>query len=204
MNEPAAVNKRIFARLALAYLFASIDFHIGPVNILPEFVSWLLLLSVFRDMREAKPDIAQLNNFAYILLTVSILSPVLNLLTGGAIQNINWIPLSIISTMMSLYVWFITFTVFAQYCTDIGLDGKSVYRIRNCNIALNVAMFLLLQYLLQASVLLWILVLAQIILIIWFARVQMLLYDELTIEQKQENTLTETISEIKTEDKVML
>ena len=93
---------------------------------------------------------------------------------------------------MSLYVWFITFTVFAQYCTDIGLDSKSVYRIRNCNIALNVAMFLLLQYLLQASVLLWILMLAQIILIIWFARVQMLLCDELAVsENKPQKELAE-------------
>ena len=38
MNETVSVNNRIFLRLALAYLFCNMNFHIGPINLLPEFV----------------------------------------------------------------------------------------------------------------------------------------------------------------------
>lgn len=195
MNETVSVNNRIFLRLALAYLFCNMNFHIGPINLLPEFVGYLFLLSVFRNMADVRPEIQRLNGFVYFLLTMSIVSPVLNFLTNGAVQSNTIIPLPIISTMMSLYVWFVVFTIYAQYCADFGLSTKSIYRIRNGSLVLTVAMFILLSYLMEGSILLWILIPAQFILIIWFARVQMLLSDELAELRKEENQKMDAIKE---------
>jgi hypothetical protein len=101
--------------------------------------------------------------------------------------------LDIISTMMSQYVWFVVFTIYAQYCADFGLSTKSIYRIRNGSLVLTVAMFILLSYLMEGSILLWVLIPAQLLLIIWFARVQMLLSDELS--ELQENQKMDAIKE---------
>lgn len=103
--------------------------------------------------------------------------------------------LDIISTMMSLYVWFVVFTIYAQYCADFGLSTKSIYQIRNGSLVLIVAMFILLSYLMEGSILLWVLIPAQFLLIIWFARVQMLLSDELAELRKEENQKMDAIKE---------
>jgi hypothetical protein len=146
-------------------------------------------------MADVRPEIQRLNGFVYFLLTMSIVSPVLNFLINGAVQSNAIIPLSIISTMMSLYVWFVVFTIYAQYCADFGLSTKSIYQIRNASLVLTVAMFILLSYLMEGSILLWVLIPAQLLLIIWFARVQMLLSDELSELRKEENQKMDAIKE---------
>ena len=95
-------DERIFSRLALAYLFCNMNFNIGPINILPEFAGYLFLLSAFRIIADVRPEIKRLNSFVYFLLVMSILSPVVNFLTSGAIQVNSFIPLSIISSGMML------------------------------------------------------------------------------------------------------
>ena len=170
---------QILTRLWLAYLFSSMDFRLGPVNLLPNFVAYLLLLDVLASMQTVKLEVSRLRGFVWLMFGCSILSPVLSLLTGSGIVMDSWIPLAIITTMVSLYLWYILFTELGRFLAAQNLSPDRLYRIRNCNVLLTMIMFFTLQYLVQNGWLTICLTIAQIVLIVWFLREAMRLSDAL-------------------------
>ncbi len=160
------MTSRVYNWLWWAYLFDMFDITLGGINILPEFAGCFLLIGVLNDMKQEEPNITNLYLFVYILLAVDIGDIALHLI---GIQTVQLIPLSIITTAMNLYLWYVLLTTAAQMCDRHEIEvGKKLYTLRNWSVALQLCMYLLISYLLQNTVLLWVIVIIQLILIVWF------------------------------------
>lgn len=160
------MTSRVYNWLWWAYLFDMFDITLGGINILPEFVGCFLLIGVLNDIKQEEPNITNLYLFVYMLIAFDIGSILLNLI---GIQTMKLIPISIIATTLNLYLWYVLLTTAAQMCDRHEIEvGKKLYTLRNWSVALQLCMYLLISYLLQNTVLLWVIVIIQLILIVWF------------------------------------
>ena len=101
----------------------------------------------------------------------------------------SWIPPAVISNMMSIYLWYVLLTQLGNYCISQGLSWQGLYRMRNCNILLQMLVFFMLQYLVQITILAWGVVIAQIALIIWLMKLWFGYVDEAEAKQKAESLI---------------
>ncbi len=183
------MTDKLFQWVWLAYLFCSMDFNLFGINLLPDIIGYLLLLVVIDDMSQRKVPVHRLRIFVYLPLALWILSPVINFMTDGRIQLDGWIPLAVLCTMMNLYLWYVLLTQLGNYCISQGLSWQGLYRMRNCNILLQMLVFFMLQYLVQITILAWGVVIAQIALIIWLMKLWFGYVDEAEARQKAESLI---------------
>ena len=183
------MTDKLFQRVWLAYLFCSMDFNLFGINLLPDFIGYILLLVVIDDMSQRKVPVQRLRIFVYLLLAASILELVCTLLSNGRMDFNSWIPPAVISNMMSIYLWYVLLTQLGNYCISQGLSWQGLYRMRNCNILLQMLVFFMLQYLVQITILAWGVVIAQIALIIWLMKLWFGYVDEAEAKQKAESLI---------------
>lgn len=160
------MTSRVYNWLWWAYLFDMFDITLGGINILPEFAGYFLLIGVLNDMKQEEPNIAILYPFVFALLITDFVEIASNVLGSPAGL---FPPFSIIMIVMRLYLWYVMLTTAAQMCDRHEIEvGKKLYTLRNWSVALQLCMYLMISYLLQNTVLLWVIVIIQLILIIWF------------------------------------
>lgn len=86
------------------YVFLYFNLNIGTVDLLPEFVGWILLLSAVRGLEKERRDLKLLRPFAHVMIVLSVLEwlgSFLGLSVGGL-----FLPLDLVIAAVRLYFHF--------------------------------------------------------------------------------------------------
>lgn len=128
------------SRAAWGYFFLHFNVNLGSVNILPEFVGYLLLLSAVDLLKEERRDLGLLKPLAILLSVWNGLDWLLTIFgvsLGGALAVV-----SLVISLTSLYFHFQLLTDMAALATRYqhqdGLD-KWILRLRTANTVLLTA-----------------------------------------------------------------
>ncbi len=152
--------------LWMAYLIDSLDIRFGSFNLLPDFLAAILLLLFIRELHTKHPELKTLAGFTAIILVIRTVFPAIDYI-GSRVDLADWIPIVIVGSVMELYLWYVLFTWAGQRFIEEGLLYKDLYLLRNINLALNVGLFLTLQYIQHNELIIWLTAIGQVILIIW-------------------------------------
>lgn len=125
------------SRAAWGYFFLYFNINLGSVNILPEFVGFLLFLSAIQLLREERRDLALLRPLAILLAVWNGINWVLTIFgvsLGGMLSVV-----SLVISLTSLYFHFQLLTDMAALATRYqhqdGLD-KWILHLRTTNTVL--------------------------------------------------------------------
>lgn len=136
------------------FLFLFLDINLGRFDILPNFVGYFFWLETFREYREKAPELYRLCTFCKIM---------------GIVELVNWLLkpefllVSLLTMLLNLYLYYTILTWAADYAQSRGYEeAAALERLRNMLVIFQVAVFALLSFLGNGSiVLLLILVIAQ-------------------------------------------
>lgn len=124
---------RGISKMAWGYVFIFFHFNIGTLDILPDFVGFLLFLSAIGLLQEVEPELALLRPFGIVLVIYHIiewLSQLFSVNWGNVSQFV-----SIVLCIVSIYFQFQMQTNLASIAMkyqsgDVGFDEK-LLRYRN-------------------------------------------------------------------------
>lgn len=125
-------------KIAWGFVFTYLDFHLGRINVLPDFVGFWLIWSAIGQLAEECRDLTLLKPFAVTLILWSGLDGGLRWM---GITADRLVPLAgTIVGLVSLYFHFQLLTDLAQFAPD-GEKGRALrvrlLRIRNVLIVAN-------------------------------------------------------------------
>lgn len=107
-TSPRVIRKAL-SEAIWGYVFLYFNLNIGAVDLLPEFVGWILLLSAVRGLEGERRDLKLLRPFACVMIVLSVLEwlgSFLGLSVGGL-----FLPLDLVIAAVRLYFHF-------QFLTD--------------------------------------------------------------------------------------
>ena len=135
MNENLYMGVR---KAAFATLFLYLDINLGPINILPKFVGYLLFLRAISYLQEENRDFTLLRPLAWLLTGWNLVEWLLKIF--GIPLNVP--VLGLIVTVVSLYFNFQMYTDLAMIAVryDTPERGRSIRICRNIQTVLMTAL----------------------------------------------------------------
>lgn len=107
--------------IAIGYLFMRLNFSIGTLQLIPNWVGYLLILHALSDISEEEPSAKLLRPFAVILAVWEGIKWVI-LLFGGELSEIG---IGVIVTVVSIYFDFQLMTNLANIAERYGCPEKN-------------------------------------------------------------------------------
>ena len=125
--------KNALKKIAWGYVFIYFSINLGPVDALPVWVGYILILQVLDGVAEREPSASLLKPFAFVLSAVELVKWVTTWFAG--IMTLPWI--NVITGIVSLYFHFQLLTNLADTAKrDCSLYGKKIRFYRNLQVLL--------------------------------------------------------------------
>ena len=125
--------KNALKKIAWGYVFIYFSLNLGPVDALPVWVGYILLLQALDGVAEREPSAGLLKPFAFVLITVELVRWVLAWFSGSLVMP--WI--SVITGIVGLYFHFQLLTNLADTAArDGSAYGRRLRFFRNLQVML--------------------------------------------------------------------
>lgn len=141
MNPTSDRIYRGVRRAAWGYLFLHLNLHLGALNLLPDFVGYLLLLQAIRLLEEEVRELALLRNLCTLLWLWTFADGILSWL-GWSLEG-HLYPLDLLIRVVGLYLHFQLLTNLAGLARRYQPEGRaldaSLLRLRTVQLLLGTA-----------------------------------------------------------------
>ena len=121
---------RALTKIAWGYVFLHLDFHLGPLNILPNWVAYLLFFAAIGSLGKELRDLALLKPFC-VLLGAAELADWLAVLFTGQTLVARFFLLHVLIFCIGIYFSFQLLTDLAMLVERAGESGHSLRLWRN-------------------------------------------------------------------------
>ncbi|MDE7326721.1 MAG: hypothetical protein K2N63_10650 [Lachnospiraceae bacterium] len=129
--EDKGVRYHGLSYAALGYIFININFHIGRIQLLPDFVGYLFLLCAISILFQERRDLLLLRPLCIILMVIGIINWILAFAGEGVGGHIMFFDLLVTAVTLYFYFQFLTdIAALAQTCPKCG--KKMAVRLRFC------------------------------------------------------------------------
>lgn len=132
------------SKVAWAYIFLLLDItlNIGPctLDLLPNWVGYLLLLSAIPLLASELRDLPLLRPFCMVLAAAEAVEWTAALLTGQAFLR-QFLPVRAVWACLAMYVTFQLLTDLARLSEREGIPARGLLICRNLNVILRAVMF---------------------------------------------------------------
>lgn len=130
-------------KIAWAFVFTLLDFHVGILNILPDFIGFALIYAAIKQLEKEQRDLTLLKPFAIALILWTSVDWILKWFGVSADQILPLVGMII--SLISLYFHFQLLTDLAQFAPDDD-EGNQIRSklllIRNVLIVVHTATIL--------------------------------------------------------------
>ena len=147
-------------RICLSYVLMHLDINIGKLDLLPEWMGYLLILSTLKTLSEYKRASSLLKPLGIALMLCSFIGWILNAYGAG----ISVYSITAVVSALSLFFHFRLLTDIADIAYDTVGSNASIIFARNARTVLSTVMALPISWQ-DAAALSWILILLQIMTI---------------------------------------
>jgi len=155
-------NYTAISRAAWGYVLCHVGFNLGKIDVLPDFIGYLLLLSVIEQLKEEQKSLTLLRPFGWILTVWSGLDWLGVILGLSASLQLPLVILLLQMVRIYFHFQFLTdLAVFAESCGDIrwrwkghGPPSRELIKNRNRQTVLLTVLSVL-AYLPQPQVVWW-------------------------------------------------
>lgn len=132
------------SKVAWSYIFLLLDItlNIGPctLDLLPNWVGYLLLLSAIPLLASELRDLPLLRSFCMVLAAAEAVEWTAALLTGQAFLR-QFLPVNAVWACLAMYVTFQLLTDLARLSEREGIPARGLLICRNLNVILHAVMF---------------------------------------------------------------
>lgn len=125
--------KNALKKIAWGYVFIYFSLNLGPVDVVPVWVGYILILQALDGVAEREPSASLLKPFSFVLITVELVRWVLAWFSGSLVMP--WI--SVITGIVGLYFHFQLLTNLADTAArDGSAYGKRLRFLRDLQVML--------------------------------------------------------------------
>ena len=160
--------KNALKKIAWGYVFIYFSLNLGPVDALPVWVGYILLLQALDGVAEREPSAGLLKPFAFVLITVELVRWVLAWFSGSLVMP--WI--SVITGIIGLYFHFQLLTNLSEIAENTdSCRPERLLRLRTLNVLLTTVLSLPFRY----EIMEWIVTLGSIAVVAFIIQVLIVL-----------------------------
>ncbi len=143
MNREALQNG--LSKVAWAYILILLDINLNigrnTLDLLPDWVGYLLLLSAIPLLAPALRDLPLLRPFCVVLAAAEAVEWTAALLTGQSLLY-RFLPVKALLTCLAMYVTFQLLTDLARLAEQEGLPAGRLRLCRDLNVVIRAVLFL--------------------------------------------------------------
>lgn len=132
---------RALTKIAWGYVFLHLSFHLNTLNLLPNWVGYLLFFSAIGLLGDRLRDLTLLKPFCVLLGAAELVDWLAVLLTGAALVE-RFFLLNVLLTCIGLYFHFQMLTDLAILAEEVGESGDGLRVCRNVDAVLRTLMCL--------------------------------------------------------------